>query len=241
MLILGSLANATAQGEAREIVRRMEENMRGDASYQEMTMQTVRPRYTREISMKAWSLGNDYALIYVTAPARDQGTAFLKRGKEMWNYVPGIDRTVKMPPSMMSQSWMGSDFTNDDLVEGLSAVDDFTQRLLRSETVNGEPCYVVELIPKPETAVVYDKVVYWITEKHYLPLRVENFDDLDDLVSTMHFREIKEMGGRTIPTVWEMIPHGKQGQRTLLTIEKADFTIRPEQHFFSLQNLTRVK
>lgn len=195
LLIFSFLPNATAQGEAREIVRRMEQNMRGDASYQEMTMQTVRPRYTCEISMKTWSLGNDYALIYVTAPARDQGTAFLKRGKEMWNYVPGIDRTVKMPPSMMSQSWMGSDFTHDDLVEGLSVVDDFTHKLLRNETVNGEPCYVVELIPKPETAVVYDKVVYWITEKHYLPLQVENFDELGDLVSTMHFREIKEMGG----------------------------------------------
>ncbi len=140
---------AYAQDDPRDIIRRMEDNMRGDASYTEMTMQTVRPRYTREISLKAWSLGDDYSLIYITAPARDLGTAFLKRGREMWNYLPGIDRTVRMPPSMMSQSWMGSDFTNDDLVRGVSTVDDYTHELTGKETVDGHECYVIEMIPLP--------------------------------------------------------------------------------------------
>ena len=95
----------------QEILRRVEDNMRGNTSYTELTMTTIRPRFTREISMKSWSLGEDYAIILITAPARDQGTAFLKRGREIWNFVPSIERTVKMPPSMMSQSWMGSDFS----------------------------------------------------------------------------------------------------------------------------------
>ncbi|MBW6498950.1 MAG: outer membrane lipoprotein-sorting protein [Bacteroidales bacterium] len=146
-------SEAAAQ-DPREILRKVEDNMRGDASYTEMTMTTVRPRYTREISMRSWSLGDDFALIMITAPARDQGTAFLKREKEIWNFVPSIDRTVKMPPSMMSQSWMGSDFTNDDLVRGSSTIDDFTHRLLRSETMNGHDCRVLELKPKPEAPVV---------------------------------------------------------------------------------------
>ena len=232
---------AYAQDDPRDIIRRMEDNMRGDASYTEMTMQTVRPRYTREISLKAWSLGDDYSLIYITAPARDLGTAFLKRGREMWNYLPGIDRTVRMPPSMMSQSWMGSDFTNDDLVRGVSTVDDYTHELTGKETVDGHECYVIEMIPLPETPVVYEKVVYWVASEHYLPVKVENYDEFGDLVSTINFREIKNMGGRMLPTVWELIPQDRSGHRTILTTTAADFSIDLDQGFFTLQNLTRVR
>ena len=232
---------ASAQEDPRDIIRRMEDNMRGNASYTEMTMQTIRPRYTREISLKAWSLGDDYSLIYITAPARDLGTAFLKRGREMWNYLPGIDRTVKMPPSMMSQSWMGSDFTNDDLVRGVSTVDDYTHKLLESETVDGHECHVIEMIPLPETPVVYEKVVYWVAAEYYLPVKVENYDEFGDLVSTINFREIKTMDGRMFPTVWEMTPHDRSGHQTILTTTAADFSIDLDQGFFTLQNLTRVR
>ena len=225
----------------RDLIKQMEDNMRGDASYQEMTMQTVRPRYTREITLKAWSLGDDYSLIFVTAPARDKGTAFLKRGNEMWNYVPNIDRTVKMPPSMMSQSWMGSDFSNDDLVRGVSTVDDYTHSLLRTEEMDGHQCYVIEMVPKPEAPVVFEKVVYWISKKHYLPVKLENYDELGDLVSTINFKEIKNLGGRNIPTVIEMIPEGKLGQKTVLTTHKADYSVSLNQNFFSIQNLTNIR
>lgn len=234
-------ANGSASRDAKEIVRIMEENMRGDASYQEMTMETVRPRYTREISMMSWSLDDDYALVYVTAPAREEGTAFLKRGDEMWNYQPRIDRTVKMPPSMMSQSWMGSDFTNDDLVSGTSTVDDYEHELLGEETVDGHECFKIELIPHPETPVAYEKVIYWIHGEYYLPVKVENYDDLGDLVSTMNFRDFKIMGGRRIPSVMEMIPHNKDDQKTIITIEEADYGIDISEDFFSIQNLTRSR
>jgi outer membrane lipoprotein-sorting protein len=234
------LLEATSQ-DPREIIRRVEDNMRGDASYTEMTMTTVRPRFTREVSMKSWSLGEDYALILVTAPARDQGTAFLKRGREIWNFVPSIDRTVKMPPSMMSQSWMGSDFSNDDLVRGSSTVDDYSHRLLRSETMNGHDCWVLELKPKPDTPVVYDKVIYWVSKQYYLPVKVENYDEFGDLASTINFREIKRMGGRDFPTVMEVIPVTRGEQRTILTTTKADFGISLTPGFFTLQNLTNIR
>lgn len=232
--------DAMAQ-DTREILRRVEDNMRGDASYTEMTMTTVRPRFTREVSMKSWSLGEDYALILITAPARDQGTAFLKRGREIWNFVPSIDRTVKMPPSMMAQSWMGSDFSNDDLVRGNSTVDDYTHRLLRSETMNGHDCWVLELKPKPDTPVVYDKVIYWVSKQYYLPVKVENYDEFGDLASTINFREIKRMGGRDFPTVMEVIPVSRGEQKTILTTTKADFGIKLTQGFFTLQNLTNIR
>ena len=225
----------------REILRRVEDNMRGDASLTEMTMTTVRPRFTREVSMKAWTLGEDYSLILITAPARDQGTAFLKRGNEIWNYVPNIDRTVKMPPSMMSQSWMGSDFSNDDLVRGTSTVDDYTHRLLRSQTINGLECYVLELIPKPDAPIVYGKVIYYVSKQHYLPVKIENFDETNNLANTINFSEIKKMGGRDFPTVMEIIPADNPGHKTIITTRKADFSIRLTPQFFTLQNLTRVR
>ncbi len=238
-LVVASLA-ATGQ-DAKEILRQMEFNMRGDASYAEMTMETVRPRYTREISMRSWSLNDDFSLIYVTAPARDQGTAFLKRGNEIWNYVPNIDRTVRMPPSMMSQSWMGSDFSNDDLVRGVSVVDDYDHKMAGSETIEGMECHVIEMVPHPETQVVYDKVIYWVSKEHYLPVKVENYDEYGGLVSTMHFREVKTMAGRLIPSVMEMIPEDKQGHRTILTYHAADFDIDVSEDFFSIRNLTSAR
>ncbi len=241
-VIIVAVASLGAKGQdAAEILRRMEYNMRGDASYAEMTMETVRPRYTREISLRSWSLGDDYALIYVTAPARDQGTAFLKRGNEIWNYVPNIDRTVRMPPSMMSQSWMGSDFSNDDLVRGVSVVDDYDHEFKGRETIEGMECYRIEMVPHPETPVVYEKVIYWVSVEYYLPVKVENYDEYGDLVSTIHFREIKSIGGRPMPSVMEMIPEDRRGHRTILTYHDADFNIDLSESFFSIQNLTDIR
>ena len=209
----------------------MENNIRGDASYTEMTMETARPRYTREISMKSWTLGDDFALIYVTAPARDEGTAFLKRGNEIWNYVSNIDRMVKMPPSMMSQSWMGSDFSNDDLVRGISIIDDYDHELLGDETVDGQECYKIELTPYPETPVVYEKVLYWVSREYYLPVKVENYDEYGVLVSTIHFSDVKTMDGRPMPSVMEMIPEDKRNHRMLITYNEADFGIDISEGF----------
>lgn len=240
-LVLLFTAIHTQAQDPKAIMQRMEDNMRGTSSYSEMTMETVRPRYTREISMNSWSLGEEYALIVITAPAREQGTAFLKREHEIWNYVPNIDRTVKMPPSMMSQSWMGSDFTNDDLVRGSSTVDDFDHTLLATETMDGVESYKIELIPHPETPVAYEKIIRWVSTDDYLPVKVENYDDRDELVSTIRFSEVKTLGGRSFPTVMEMIPHDKEGHKTIITTHKADFNINLSKDYFSQQNMRNVR
>jgi len=241
ILLIILFTNPAAADDPREIIRDMEQNMRGDASYNEMTMETVRPRYTREISLRSWSLGDDYSLIFVTAPARDRGTAFLKRGNEIWNYQPQVDRTIRMPPSMMSQSWMGSDFTNDDLVGAASLVEDYSHRFIGTETVDGHECYVIEMIPTPENPIVYEKVIYRVTKEHRLPVRVENYDERDELVNTIHFREIKEMGGRLIPTLLEMIPADEDNRKTVLRTTKADYEINISERFFSIENLTEIR
>lgn len=238
-LLLGSVC-LPAQT-PREIIKRMEDKMKGDASYMEMTMTTVRPRYTRDVSMKLWNKGDDYSLIFITAPARDKGTGFLKRKKEIWNYLPTIDRMVKMPPSMMSQSWMGSDFTNDDLVRGSSTLDDYTHRLLPSEKIDGIDCYVIELIPKPESAIVYSKVLMWVSKDKYLQLKVENYDERMELANTIIQSRIMMLGGRELPSYMEMIPSDKKGNKTIITIKRIDFNPKIEDDFFSVQNLKNLK
>ncbi len=240
LLVVWIASDARAQ-DPREIIRRMDNNMRGDASYSEMSMEVVRPRYTREVTMRSWSLGEDYALIYVTAPARDAGTAFLKRGNEIWNYQPNIDRTVKMPPSMMSQSWMGSDFTNDDLVNASSLVDDYTHTLLGEEEIDGHASYVIEMVPTPENPVVYEKVIQYVSKEHYLPVRTENYDERDNLVNTIHWREYKTMGGRLTPSVMEVIPEDQSDRKTVISTHTADFGIDISERFFSIENLTDVE
>ncbi|MCO5266136.1 MAG: outer membrane lipoprotein-sorting protein [Lentimicrobium sp.] len=225
----------------REIIKRMEDHMKGDASYMEMTMTTVRPRYTRDMSMKIWSKGDDFSLIFVTSPAKDKGVGFLKREKEIWNYLPTIDRMVKMPPSMMSQSWMGSDFTNDDLVRGSSTLDDYTHRMLPSEKLNGIDCFVIELIPKPESAIVYSKVLMWISKDKFLQLKVENFDERMELANSIVQSKITMLGGRELPSVMEMIPADKKGNKTIITVSKIDFNPKIEDSFFSVQNLKKLR
>ncbi len=226
---------------ALQIIEKAEDNVRGKQAYGEMKMSIVRPKWTRDITMKSWSKGNDYSLIVVTAPARDKGTAFLKRGNEIWNWQPTIDRSIKMPPSMMMQSWMGSDFTNDDLVRQSSLVTDFTHKLLGKEEVEGRMCHVIELVPKPDAAVVWGKVIMWIDEVDYLELKIEFYDEDDYLVNTMYGKNITTLGGRTIPARLELIPADKPGQMTIIEQLAIDFDIDVDERFFSVQNLKRVK
>lgn len=226
---------------AGEIIERMEEVMRGEANYAEMTMRIERPRYEREVSMRSWALGEDYSLILITAPARDRGTVFLKRENEIWNYIPNIDRTIKMPPSMMSQSWMGSDFTNDDLVRESSTVDDYDHQILREETIDGRESWVLELIPKPDTPIVWGKVLVWIDKQECLQLRMENYDQSGELANTMEFLDIRELGGRNLPSRMVLTPTDRPDHRTILEYREIDFDTNLDPSFFTRQNMRRIR
>jgi outer membrane lipoprotein-sorting protein len=240
LLILFAVSVSHAQT-ADEIINRMEDVMRGQSSYAEMTMTIERPRYEREMSMKAWALGEDFSLILITDPARDRGTTFLKRENEIWNYVPNIDRTIKMPPSMMSQSWMGSDFTNDDLVRESSTIDDYDHSILREETLDNRETWVLELIPKPESAIVWGKVWIWIDKEHYIMLKEENYSQRDVLANTLDFTEIEEMDGRVFPTRMMLTPANKPDQRTIMKYDHLEFDIDIDRSFFTQQNMRRVR
>lgn len=235
-----SLAQAQ-EPDAKEIVRRADEKMRGESSYAELSMTIIRPSWSREVSMKSWSLNTDYALILITGPARDKGTATLKRDKELWNWQPSIDRVIKLPPSMMLQSWMGSDFTNDDLVQESSIVSDYDHQLLGEETIDDHLCYKIELTPKPDAPVVWGRILIWISKADYLQLRTEFYDEEDYLVNTMYGKSIKVMDGKLLPSVLEMIPADDPGHKTVITYKELEFGIDIDKRFFSVQNMKRVR
>ncbi len=227
--------------DAKEIVSKSEERARGNSSKAEITIQIVRPKWSREMKMKTWSLGTDFAMTYILSPAKDKGTVMLKRDKEVWNWMPSIERSIKLPPSMMMQSWMGTDFTNDDLVKQSSIVTDYTHKIVGDSTIEGRPCYKIELIPKEDAAVVWGKVNQFIDKKDYLQLRSELYDEDGYLVNIMSGSKVREMGGRLMPTYMEMIPVEKPGNKTIFIYNSLEFEVPLEESFFSTQNMRRIR
>lgn len=227
--------------DAKEVIRKSDEKMRGKTSHSEMTIQIIRPTWTREMKMKAWSKDTKYAMILITSPAKEKGTVFLKSNKEVWNWVPSIERVIKLPPSMMTQSWMGTDFTNDDLVKESSVIEDYSHTFSGDSIIEGRDCHKIKLIPKPDAAVVWGKVMVWIDKKDYLQLRAEFYDEENSLVSSMQSYDVKVLGGRLIPTRLEMIPADKKGQKTVMIYSNISFDQPIDDQFFTTQNIRKVK
>jgi outer membrane lipoprotein-sorting protein len=243
-IIFISLVVISIQGfaqNATEIVKKADELMRAKSSYTEMTMKIVKPNWTREMSMKVWALEPDYALILITSPARDKGTVTLKRKNEVWNWLPSAQKVIKIPPSMMLQSWMGSDFTNDDLVRESSVINDYSHQIIGDEKLDGFNCYKIQLTPKPQAGVVWSKIITWITKDTYLQPLVEYYDEENKVVKKFVGSDLKLMGGRKIFTHWEMIPLDKPGNKTIMDYNKIQFNIKIDESFFSEQNMKKVR
>ena len=201
----------------------------------------VRPDWKREVTMKVWSKGLDYYMILITAPAREKGQVFMKRKNEMWNWVPSINKMIKIPPSMMAQSWMGSDFTNDDLLKESSIVVDYDHTIVGEDSLEGHNCYKVELIPKPEAAIVWGKVMLWIAKDEFYQLKAEYYDEIGELINTQYGTEIKDLGDRSLPTTLTMLPADKEGNETILKLVEMKFNQNIPTSFFSQQNMKRVR
>jgi outer membrane lipoprotein-sorting protein len=226
---------------ALDIITEADNKMKGKSSKSESMITIVRPSYTRDMTMVSWTMGRNYSLTYITAPKRDMGSTFLNRDKEVWSYTPSIERTVKLPPSMMSQNWMGTDFTNDDLVQQSSIVTDYTHSLLGEENIEGYSCYKIQMIPHENAAIVWGKVIVWIEKKEYMQLKVEFYDEDGYLVNTMLGKEPKVFSGKLLPAVMEMIPADKPGNKTILRTLSLEFDIPIDESFFSTRNMKSVR
>ncbi len=241
LLILLAVSGSLYAQTAKEIIKKMDDKMQGNSNHSVMKMTIVRPDWKREVTMKGWSLSREYSLILITSPARDKGQVFLKRKNEMWNWQPSIDRVIKLPPSMMLQSWMGSDFTNDDLVKQSSIVEDYNHTLKRDTIIGGLSAFQIELIPKPNAAVVWGKIVAFIDKKEYNQLLVRYYDEEGMLVNTMVMSDIRPIGGRVLPCRLEMIPHENPKQKTVIEYIELEFDLNLKEDFFSMQNMKRVR
>ncbi|MBK7096111.1 MAG: outer membrane lipoprotein-sorting protein [Saprospiraceae bacterium] len=226
---------------ALEIVKKSDDKFRGISSYSVLKMQIKRADWSREMKMKAWSKGEDESLILITSPKRDQGITFMKKKNEMWNWQPTIQRVIKMPPSMMMQSWMGSDFTNDDLARQSSIVNDYIHKIIGEEKIDGKVCFIIELKPKEDAPVVWGKVKMWISKNDFLQLKAQFYDEDNYLVNTIYSSNIKEIGGRVLPTVMKLVPADEPKNSTTMEYELLEFGVKFKQDFFSVKNMKVIR
>lgn len=222
---------------AKEIVQKADDKMRGNTMQAELTIKTIRPTWSREMQCKTWMKGNTLAMIQIISPAKDKGIAFLKRKKEVWNWMPALERTIKLPPSMMSQSWMGTDFTNDDLVKESSIVEDYDHSIIGDTIIDKRNCYIIQMIPKPRAAVVWGKVIVCIDKKDFLELHSRFYDEDGKLINTMNSYDVKMMHDRIIPTRFEMIPADKKGQKTEMIYKNIQYNKPIDNNFFTIEKL----
>ncbi len=238
MVCLGvalAIPAARAQ-EPRELVRAAFDHYRGKASRATIEMVIHRPSWERSMTMDGWTKGTSKSLIRITAPAKDQGNGTLKDGRDMWTYNPKVNRVIKLPPALMSQSWMGSDFSNNDLSKTDSILNEYTHTLVATETAEGHTVYVIKSMPNPGAPVVWGMQMLKIRDDHVL-LSQEFFDEDLQPVKKLTASDIQMLGGRMFPKIWKMQEHGADDQYTLLRYERLAFLDDLPERLFTLQEL----
>jgi outer membrane lipoprotein-sorting protein len=242
-LALPAPALAAERPPIEELVRMADRIFRSETSVASMEMTVETPEWSRTLTMEIWTEKLDQTFVRITAPAREAGTATLRIENEMWNYFPKINKVMKVPPSMMMSSWMGSDFTNDDLVKESSMLRDYTSRYVEPESLpEGDASpghWYIELVPREDSPIVWGRIVIEIRHEDYIPTREDFYDEHGAKVRVMNLREIRPLGGRTIPTVMELIPLTKPGHRTLVRYTSATFDQPLPEDTFTHRNLQK--
>lgn len=222
--------------DAKEIVKKVDELYRSQTSEASVEMLITTPHWKRTLKMNFWSVGLDKTFIRILFPKKERGIATLRVGNEMWNFLPKTSKVMKVPPSMMMGSWMGSDFTNDDLVKEFTLFDDYTFELI--EVANPEDGLVyVKCIPREGLPIVWGYILLAVKEGSYMPIWQKYYDEKGKLMREMFFKEVKSFGKRIIPAVMELIPTHKEGHKTIVRYLEARFDIKVDKGIFSLRNL----
>jgi outer membrane lipoprotein-sorting protein len=223
--------------EIGELMTHIDRLWRGDTSQATMSMTVKTNRYERTMTMSAWSRGKDDSLVIIREPIKDRGIATLKVKENIWNYLPKINRVTKVPASMMSGSWMGSHFTNDDLVKESTYIDDYDSVISFEGERNGSQIYEVTSIPKPDAPVVWGQVIMTIHQDNFAPITAIYFDEEGARVRVMNFDRIEEVDGRAIPMRMTLLPEDKPGESTIVVYENITFGITLDENIFSLRGL----
>jgi outer membrane lipoprotein-sorting protein len=226
---------ALAEPTVEELLDATDDVSRGTSSHAVIQMYVKTANYERTMKLEAWSEGEDKSLIILREPAKDAGVATLKVDDNIWNYLPKVDRTMKIPAGMMSGSWMGSHFTNDDLVKSSRLADEYTYHLT-GRPADSAGVYVIELVPKPDAAVVWGKVVVKVTPDK-VPTEISFYAEDGTLARTQTFTDVGLIDGRKVPKVMTLLPADKPGEMTRITYDSLDFDVKLPPETFSLQAL----
>ena len=227
---------AAGESDARELVRAAMDHWRGINSYSEMTMTIHRPEWERSMSMRGWSEGDKLSLVRVTEPKKDAGNGTLLKDNDMWSYSPKINRIIKIPSSMMSQGWMGSDFSNKDISKSTDILDQYDHTLLEQVEEDGHTIYTIEAIPHEDAAIVWGKEVLKIRDD-FVMLEEQYWDQDGVLVKMMRTSDIAEMGGRTVARVMRMGKLATPGEWTEMAVSAIEFDLELPPGVFTLSNL----
>lgn len=244
LLMPGSLPAPPAPNPAANatlIIERSLERYKAITFHAEVTMLVQRPGWESEVKFKLWTAGDDYGMVVITAPARDRGQSFLKRHDDLWHWIPSVEKTVRMSGALLSQSWMGSDFSLDDMIRNRSLADHYVARYLQRDTIGGIACHQIELLPNDGAPVVWGRVVTWISEQHNDQVKAGFYDERGNLVQVMEAKEFKNYGGRRMPSQIRMTPMAREGHQTTLQFVTYDFNMSLEEDFFSLQQLRQIR
>jgi outer membrane lipoprotein-sorting protein len=233
LLLPAVLAAQTAE----EIVDQVDRMLRGESSEATVVMEVVTEHWDRTMDMKIWSLGTDYSLIRILSPQKEAGTATLKAENDIWNYMPRVDRTIKLPPSLMSAAWMGSHFTNDDLVKESRIIEDYDIEIGFEGVRDGVEVWEFVLTPKPEAAVVWGRIEEQVRKDDLMPNWAVYYDDRGEVARTMTFSDFRTMGGRMVPARMDVVPADKPAERTSIIYRELEFDVDVDQSFFSLRQL----
>ena len=237
--IFGSQALAKELS-AREILDYVDDLYRGKSSQGKMTMTITTAYWQRELSIEFWNKGKEKSLIRIVAPQKEKGTTTLRSGNDMWNFLPKVKKVIKLPSSMMSASWMGSHFTNDDLVKESRFTDDFTFEITGRKEEKGRTIVEITCIPKPTAAVVWGKVVVYAYLDDYMPIKSLYFDEDMKLARTMFFSEIGASGSnRRLLKLLTIVPEDKPKEKTVVRYDDIRYDIDLADDVFSLRNLQR--
>ncbi len=226
---------AQTKPKVQDVIDNIDQLYRAESSYALIEMEIVNPNWKRTLRLKAWSEGTENTLIRILEPAKERGTGTLRIGNEMWNYLPKVDKTIRIPPSMMMSSWMGSDFTNDDLVKEFTFAEDYDFRY--AEVPNPEAGHLyIECTPKQGRPIVWNRVLLVVDAESLLPVTEKYYDQKDQLMRTMSFSDVKTFDDRSIPSVMELVPHDGKG-KTIIRYLEAEFDKDIPAGTFTTRNL----
>ncbi len=229
-LLSTPLIKADSEGVA--LLKKVDELYRSSSSIATMKMTIVTPDWQRTLSMKSWTIGMEDTFIRILAPKKDYGVATLKKDRDMWNFFPKINKVIKIPPSMMMGSWMGSDFTNDDLVKEVSLVEEYN-----ITTKNEGKNMRLILIPKQETVTVWARIEILVEEISLLPIEQSYFNERSEKVRVLTFSKVRKFSDRKIPGIMTMTPLNKTGHKTVIEYVAAEFDVPIDKTVFTLRNL----